>query len=301
MTAEEILIGLLNKSHGLSSEEITPILYKEGTEKEINDTALESFLALDVERVKKLKPDTKAAIEKAKTDAITAITAKIKEQYKLEVDEADPFKLIETVLSAKAPQGGTELTEDKVLKSKWYLDAVEASNNKVKQLETDFDQKVNEFKVQMTKSQTFQTVKDQALAIFNGLNPILPTDTIKAKTQIDNLFVRELEASNYEVRDGKIVLIDKDGNDLQDGHGNRIPFDNHVKSVAERAFEFKASTDRSSAGNAGDGGAGSGGAAKPVTASTGAELLKAFTDAKTPEEKDAALDRYNEMKKAGQI
>ena len=104
--------------------------------------------------------------------------------------------------------------------------------------------------------QTFSNVSQKALQIFNGLNPILPQNKTVADNQV-KFFVNTLKDFKFDVQDERIVVMDKDGKVLEDGHGNSRSFEDIVKEQASGLFEFKANNGGSGAGN-GNGGQGGG-------------------------------------------
>ena len=68
------------------------------------------------------------------------------------------------------------------------------------------------------------------------------------------MFLSEVRGLKRTIRDGKPVLLDSDGNDLQDGHGNRISFDKRVQEIATGLFEFQKGEGRSTPPGGGGGG-----------------------------------------------
>lgn len=256
MTNEkEILIGLLTKTFGMAEDAIQPILYKEGTE-EIAETAFDTLLKLDAERVSKLKPNTKAIEKAASEKALNDFFTQIKGNYQIPSDKTG-LELLDEVLAAKAttPAKG-ETTEETVKKSKWFLDAVEAKNNEINTVKSEYETKLTEFQNQMQREQIFGKVKDKAVMLFDGWNPVLPQDAAKAANQKQRLFVDELAKTNFRFEDGKDPIpLDADGNDLTDQHGHRIGFEPYIRQIADANFEFAVAKARSSAGNDGSGGA----------------------------------------------
>ena len=81
------------------------------------------------------------------------------------------------------------------------------------------------------------------------------------KTVADNqvkFFVNSSKDFKFDVQDERIVVMDKDGKVLEDGHGNSRSFEDIVKETASGLFEFKANNGGSGSGNGGQGQGGSG-------------------------------------------
>ena len=73
------------------------------------------------------------------------------------------------------------------------------------------------------------------------------------KTVADNqvkFFVNTLKDFKFDVQDERIVVMDKDGKVLEDGHGNSRSFEDIVKETASGLFEFRANNGGSGSGNA---------------------------------------------------
>lgn len=285
MTHKEILDSLLAKIYGQNETEINALLYKEGTE-ELNETALEGVLSLDVERVKKLKPNTKEIAAKAKADAIDEFTKTIKSTFEVESDKSG-VELINDILLSKATVPEAKLTEEAIKKSKPYIELVEKANAEKIALQQEFDNNLNGFKSEIVKKETFNTVEKTGLSIFDSLKPILPEDASKAAIQKQRLFIDELAKHNYRQEDGKIVLLDADGNYKQDAHGNRILFETFAKEIITQNFDLAKAEHRESAGN--DGTQGKADAGAKLNYTTEQEWVKAMSEVKDDPAKSAPV------------
>ena len=148
----------------------------------------------------------------------------------------------------------------------------------IKQTETDFQNKINEIQDGYKAEQTFSNVSQKALQIFNGLNPILPQNKTVADNQV-KFFVNSLKDFKFDVQDERIVVMDKDGKVLEDGHGNSRSFEDIVKETASGLFEFKANNGGSGSGNGGQQGqGGSGSSYAGNVPKTFEELEKVMSD-----------------------
>jgi len=284
---KELLTGLLTQAYGLDETGVTSLYSEDGTE--LLPDAFDRLLALDKDRVSKLKPDTKSIFQdgykKAKSETLSEFEKSIQEKFGVKSDKQG-LELISEILESK--KGGTSLTDDDVKTHRLYLDLMESVKKKESEFEQTLHGKLKEYEAKMQKEQTFNTVKDQALALFDGMKPILPEDPMKSKN-LKSIFVSELSNVDYDVRDGKIVLVDADGKDVTDGHGNRVSFESYVKSTAEKYFEFVKGEARNSPGQP-SGGTGS------ITVTSEDDFVEKMGKATTSEEKIALTNAYRKLK-----
>ena len=102
----------------------------------------------------------------------------LKETFETE-SEKTGLDLITEILTAKTSEAGKkgQLTDDDVKKHPVYQAAEKAFKKQLTEKETEYETKLTEVESAAKKAQTFSSVKDNALAILEGLNPIY------AKTQ----------------------------------------------------------------------------------------------------------------------
>lgn len=255
-TEREVLQGLLTQAYGLSEEGVASLYNEEKTE--LLPDAYEKILESDRVRISKFKADEKKIREesygRAKREVMSDYEKQIREKYQLQSDKQGVELIDDLVESYRSQGGGGDLTDEQIKKSKLFLDYVE---NTKKEYQTKLDEKENElvkFKAEVAEKETWYTAKEAANAILESLKPILPEDATKAN-QWKNIYLNELRSLKREMRDGKIILLDEDGKDLQDGHGNRISFEAKAKEIAEKYFEFAEGNQRGNP-NGGNGGGG---------------------------------------------
>ena len=260
-----IITGLLSKAYNFDNGKIAE-LFKDG-ETELSEDQqkeiLQKLLDEDAKRVEAIKKsvDTKPAFQdgfkKAQGEILTKFEKDLKEKFNLESDKMG-LELVEELVSKKSEGGqGGDLTEDAIKRSKVFQDMESNLKKQIKQTETDFQNKINEIQDGYKAEQTFSNVSQKALQIFNGLNPILPQNKTVADNQV-KFFVNTLKDFKFDVQDERIVVMDKDGKVLEDGHGNSRSFEDIVKETASGLFEFKANNGGSGSGNGGQGQGGSG-------------------------------------------
>jgi hypothetical protein len=236
---ENILLAVLAATLGKTEGEV-----KELAETENGQTEL---LNLHKEKVKGVKDTAfNDGEKKARKEQRSKFEQEIKEAFELD-SEKQGVDLVQDLVAAIRTEA--KKATDDIKKHPDYLALERESTNKIKQLETEAEEKVKAVEQQYARKDTVATVKAKALAEFEALNPILATDPAKIAKQ-KALIEREIEAGNYEVVEGAILILDKDGKRQEDAHGNPIKFGDFVKGVADNlGFEFKAATERKSPGD----------------------------------------------------
>ena len=280
-----IITGLLSKAYNFDNGKIAE-LFKDG-ETELSEQQqteiLNKILEIDAQRVENIKKsvDKKDAFQdgfkKAKSEVLTDFEKGLKEKFGIESDKTG-LELVEEVVSKKSEGGqGGDLTEDAIKRSKVFQDMESNLKKQITTVKTEYETKINEIQDGYKAEQTFSNVSQKALQIFNGLNPILPQNKTVADNQV-KFFVNTLKDFKFDVQDERIVVMDKDGKVLEDGHGNSRSFEDIVKETASGLFEFKANNGGSGSGNGGQGQGGSGSSYAGNVPKTFEELEKVMSD-----------------------
>lgn len=280
-----IITGLLSKAYNFDNGKIAE-LFKDG-ETELSEDQqkeiLQKLLDEDAQRVENIKKsvDKKDAFQdgfkKAKSEVLTDFEKGLKEKFGVESDKTG-LELVEEVVSKKSEGGqGGDVTEDAIKRSKVFQDMESNLKKQITTVKTEYETKINEIQDGYKAEQTFSNVSQKALQIFNGLNPILPQNKTVADNQV-KFFVNSLKDFKFDVQDERIVVMDKDGKVLEDGHGNSRSFEDIVKETASGLFEFKANNGGSGSGNGGQGQGGSGSSYAGNVPKTFEELEKVMSD-----------------------
>lgn len=287
---KELLSAFLSKTLNLDESGVASLYNEDGTE--LKSGALETLLKHDVERVGKLKPDTKKIFDdgykKAQSEALTKIEKDFQDKTGFKSDKKGVELFIE--YSAQKHEGG-EITEDAIKKHPLYINTVEKLSSEkeaaVQSVQGEFDK----FKSELKNKETFSSVASKAMDLFNGLKPILSSDAAKAKHQMED-FVSKLKGYEYEIQGDKVIVL-KDGKVLEDDHGNRIPFDKIVKETANKYYDFHVTDPKSSPGNGKAGSEGATPKLEIVVPKTEQEYAAAIADTtKTLEERGAIKEAY---------
>ena len=281
-----IITGLLSKAYNFDNGKIAE-LFKDG-ETELSEEQqteiLNKILEIDAQRVENIKKsvDKKDAFQdgfkKAKSEVLTDFEKGLKEKFGVESDKTG-LELVEELVSKKSEGGqGGDVTEDAIKRSKVFQDMESNLKKQITTVKTEYETKINEIQDGYKAEQTFSNVSQKALQIFNGLNPILPQNKTVADNQV-KFFVNTLKDFKFDVQDERIVVMDKDGKVLEDGHGNSRSFEDIVKETASGLFEFKANNGGSGSGNGGQQGqGGSGSSYAGNVPKTFEELEKVMSD-----------------------
>ena len=279
-----IITGLLSKAYNFDNGKIAE-LFKDG-ETELSEQQqteiLNKILEIDAQRVENIKKsvDKKDAFQdgfkKAKSEVLTDFEKGLKEKFGVESDKTG-LELVEELVSKKSEGGQGDLTEDVIKRSKVFQDMESNLKKQVTTVKTEYETKINEIQDGYKAEKTFSNVSQKALQIFNGLNPILPQNKTVADNQV-KFFVNTLKDFKFDVQDERIVVMDKDGKVLEDGHGNSRSFEDIVKETASGLFEFKANNGGSGSGNGGQGQGGSGSSYAGNVPKTFEELEKVMGD-----------------------
>ena len=280
-----IITGLLSKAYNFDNGKIAE-LFKDG-ETELSEQQqteiLNKILEIDAQRVENIKKsvDKKDAFQdgfkKAKSEVLTDFEKGLKEKFGVESDKTG-LELVEEVVSKKSEGGQSgDITEDAIKRSKVFQDMESNLKKQITTVKTEYETKINEIQDGYKAEQTFSNVSQKALQIFNGLNPILPQNKTVADNQV-KFFVNSLKDFKFDVQDERIVVMDKDGKVLEDGHGNSRSFEDIVKETASGLFEFKANNGGSGSGNGGQGQGGSGSSYAGNVPKTFEELEKVMSD-----------------------
>lgn len=281
LNEKDFIAGFLSKTLNMDADGVAALYNADGT---LKDDALTNVLGLDVERVKGMKPDTKKVFDdgykKASSEVLSKRDNELKEKFGIKSDKIG-IELINEVVSEQVKKAGVELNEDAIKKHPVYISMVDKLTSEKETAVQAETEKLTKYQTEQKKKETFSTVASKALEHFHSFKPILSQDQTKAKNQMND-FVEKMKGYDYEVQGDKIIVL-KDGKVLEDGHGNRIPFEKVVKDTADMYYDFHAAEKRSSAGNGKEDPAGSGSTSpKLAVPKTKEEFWKVVGDSSIP-------------------
>lgn len=297
-TEKEFISGFLSKTLNMDNEAVSALYNADGSLKEDVVSLLESK---DAERVKRIKEEaTKDAFNdgrlKSKAETLTKFEKEFKEKTGFKSDKQG-VELILAWGEELQKSSKSELTDDVIKKHPIYLNMLEAKEKEKTDAIINKENEFNQFKSEIKNKETFTSVSNKALEAFNSLKPILSTDQNKAKAQ-QELFIEKLKGFEYEIQENRIVVL-KDGKPYEDKHGNPVKFENLVRDIADKYYDFHKGESRSSSGNGGDN-RGLGGSDKKFVfdvPKNDVEYAKAISDKNlSVEERSAIQDAYKSSK-----
>ena len=242
----------MSKAYKLDDGTIGEILNAENADEK---SVISKILELDTQRVDKLKTSGgkdgtfQDGYAKAKKEVLSDFEKQLKETFETD-SEKTGLDLITEILTAKTSEAGKkgQLTDDDVKKHPIYQAAEKAFKKQLADKETEYKAKLTEVESAAKKAQTFSSVKDNALAILEGLNPIYAKNP-KVATTIKNQFLNELQGFEFERQADGSWLVTKDGKVVEDGHGHSKSFEDIIKETSENYFEFQENNGGQNAGN----------------------------------------------------
>lgn len=248
LTEKQLITGFLSKTLNMDEDGVASLYNEDGS---IKDDALTSLLTLDVERVKKIKPNTDDIAsqyhKKGTKEAMQKFEADLKEKFGTK-SEKFGVELVNEIISEQVKKSGVDLNDDAVKKHPLFIATVDKLvKEKDEAIEAE-SAKLTQFQTELQEKETFNNVAKEAGIIFKGMKPILSSDPNRAKNQ-EELLNEKLKTYKYRKDGDKIIVLDKDGKVLEDEHGNRIPFEKVVKKTAESYYDFHITEPKSAPAN----------------------------------------------------
>lgn len=264
---KELLFGVLTKTYSLSEQELSDLLYEKSDgsdELTLKEGAMDILLEKDVQRVKKLQADVKPSLDqkekeaqfsRGKKEALEELENEVKEKFGLQESENKGFDLVAEAIKKETKSKPDKLTDEDVKKHSVYLDLEKNSVPKSKYEELENTH--NEFIKNQEKSEILSKVNETALEQLELLEPIHSKNPIVKANRIKD-FLEKLKQWDYQPQpDNNHLIIDGNGNRLEDGHGNPISFNDFIKENASLYFDFQIQTNKGSPGNQNGDGSGS--------------------------------------------
>lgn len=292
-----IMLGYIATQYGITEDAAAELLFESSesdAEKQTLKTgALDALLSLDQERVTTLKDsvDTtesfKNGYDKARKEVLAKEEKKLAKQYGIEDTSLKLDKLVASIVAKSTPEGDD--LEDKVKTHPLYLELERNSATSLDEAKTAYETKITELEAGHAKKETMRTVSGEILSLFDGLNPILSSDTTRAGNQRTD-FAQKFEKYDFELQEDKTYLVTSEGKRIEDGHGHPISLSGLVEREAGRYFDFKAQSEKEGTGNGSQAG-GSGSGAIEVPADEAAYNEAVFS-ATTAEERAAITEAY---------
>ncbi len=246
-------------------------------------------------RVAKTKIELSDQYSRGKKETMENVESKLKEKFA--IDENSPLfelkgdDLFENIVNAEVlkVKEKSKLKDDDFEKHPKFVSLLQQHAKEKKEIESTWQKKLEDKEREISRTQTMQVIEEVVLLEWGKLNPILPSDPVKAANQ-KKMFIDKFKDADYLIQPDKtIVLLDKEGKPLQDEHGNPVLLSARVKSEHDKYFESAASDPRSSTAIVKSK---EGEIKKVYDIKTEENYLEAFRQAKTPEERISITEAW---------
>lgn len=291
-------MGLLTKTLNMSEDEIKSLIYKEDTDNELKDDALQLLLDQDAERISKIKEANKSSrddqYKRGQRETAEKWEKDIRTTFGIE-DDLTGDELLAKVVEIKAEGSGDgDLTDDKVKAHPVYIALQREKDKSIKDMEAEHKRALEEAESNFNNKVTKTSVNQRAIQYIRSKNPILPEDASKATKRL-NLVTHELESYNFKQDGDDILVVDENGQLLTDAHNNPITFESLVDGIGDTYFDFQKPDDKGGKGGTGTGNKndfGKGNFSRVKVPQSAEELEEALKNAKTPEERTAISQAF---------
>lgn len=295
---KDIFLGYLSKTLNLDAEQLADLLYQKSDDgnltDELTDNALQALLAMDAERVQKIKPDTKAIFDngykKAQSEVAESWEGLLRQKFGVDADKQLRGEALADAIKAAMTTEG--IKPDKIKTAPEYLALEVAMKKAIEDQKNEYENRIKNLESGFTREKTWAEVSAHIREAVTSLNPVLPADQAKANRLLD-LFLQEFKGYEYQRDEQGGYLPLRDGQRVEDAHGYARKLSDLVKERAEQMFDFR---EQQPAGNAGN-------QNKPnangvnVRFKSEAEYFERYAQAASSEEK-AALYKAWEAQKA---
>src|SRR5688572_11605099 len=165
---KELLSAFLSATLNMDEAGVAS-LYKDGGT-ELLPEALDILKAKDVERVKKLKPNTQEFIDNGYKKAQSEIMSKLEKEFKEKTGFSSEKKGIDLFVEyAESKIQSTDVTEDAVKRHPIFISSIEKLTKEKEEAVTAKQKEFEDFQNGIKKRETFSSVANKATEIFNAL------------------------------------------------------------------------------------------------------------------------------------
>jgi hypothetical protein len=268
------------KALKLTAEEVASLYNDAG---ELTDFSL--LEKKDAERITKLSADKDNQYKRGLKEGAVKLEKALKEKYEVDSDLIG-VELLDHVIEMKLADVMTNGETD-IMANPEVIKLINRHSKELKDKDKELAEKLKAKEDEINAANLFKEVESSALAEFDSFNPILPSDAKKAKA-LKDILVSELKRNKYQKDGDQYVVLKEDGTPLQNDHAYPVTFQEHIKGVAERYFDFKVAEDRSSSGNKPPNGNGQPKVRKPKDEAESQSMMKdsSFTSQQKIEIKD---------------
>lgn len=257
---KKFLLAFLVASVGLSKEDANAKIADLEDAAKTDETSKEILASFKAKINDLKKTNFDDGHKKAAKEVKFAFEKDLKEKYGVTSDKTGT-ELVEEIVAAQTAgsgKGGKDLTDEEIKKHPLFLKLEKDSAKALKDAETNFKADLQKIEDAKATEQLLSEVKSIGIAEFEKLNPVLSPDAEKANKQKARI-AKELEGKKYQKVGSDFLILKEDGSRLEDEHGNPVRLSNLVREISDDlGFDYKAATDRSSAGGGANKGQGGG-------------------------------------------
>ena len=190
----------------------------------------------DTERISKFQNDSKNQYSRGLKEAAQKLEKEIKEKYEIDSDLIG-VELFDHIIETKTADIKGSGDED-ILKNPEVIKLLNQHSREKKAWAKELQDKLDSKEKEINEQILFREIESAAIAEFENLNPILPEDAKKAKA-LKDVLINDLKKFKHQKDKEGYSVLKEDGSLLMDDHGYPVTFQSHVKSVAEKYFDFK--------------------------------------------------------------
>ena len=250
---KELLFAFLGKTLNMPAEQLAELLYKKSDDgaltEDLNEGAITQLLAMDSERVGKLKPNTKEYFDNGYKKAEIEVSSKWEKTLrdKFGVDAEGQLKGDALADAIKATLADASMKPEKVKLSAEYLALEKQAREQIEATKSEYEKQIEAMKAEANRDKIWGSASGEIRDVLKSLNPVLPSDPMKANRMVE-LFMQEFRGFDYQQDEAGFIPL-KDGKRVEDAHGYPRKLADLVKERAEMMFDF---AQQQAAGNAGN-------------------------------------------------
>jgi hypothetical protein len=253
---KDILFGFLSKTLNVDNEQLAELLYKKSDDgtitEDVNESALQTLLQLDAERVQKLKPNTKDYFDngykKGQSETATQWEKRMREKFGVDPDGQLQGEALVDAIKAALSDASTK--PEKIKTHPEYLSLEAAMRKQAEELKAQYEAELEKQKAAYSREQTWGQASSVIRQAIGGLNPVLPSDKAKAEKMLDLFINTHFREYDYQPDGNGGWIVMKDGQRVENQHGHVKALQDLVRETAEGYFDFQAQKPAGNAGNA---------------------------------------------------
>ena len=267
----DILLETLHVQTGKTVEELQELLYEkldeQSEELTLKSNAKDLILELDAQRVEVLKQNTNKEWEskvekikrdqegKGKKDALKELENALITEFEVDAKDKKGLDLIKAII---ATQTKSSMTVDDVKKHPAYLE-LETRISKEFVPKSDYEEIKSTHEKYISdqeRHKRLSIVRNKALEVFRNTKPRLSEDA-NIRANQEEMFLRVyVDDLNVDTSNDNMILLNGDGNRLEDKHGNAVNLAKHIEEITRKNFDILVQQPGGGAGNKNESGNG---------------------------------------------